>query len=246
MSKKHLLLARKQKKFEMKLSTSNKIIISDVFKRFKKSILDSNNTKLSQEINNQLKIDYMGFEEDLSNALSDMIIKNIDKTITYYTEIYSWNITKKQILGIEDTILKNWTKKYAAKKVTKISETTKNILNKIISDNQGLSGKGLVKEILSKVDDMSDTRAATIARTETSSAINNTSLKTAKSAKMKKKRYIHIGGRYTSRDNHKRLNGKVIGIDEDFDFGTAKAPCPHHPTLPVSEIVNCNCLITFE
>lgn len=246
MSKKYLLLARKQKKFEIKLSTDNKIIISAVFKRLKKSILDNNNTKLSQEFNNQLKIDYIGFEEDLNNALSKIIIKNIDKTIAYYTEIYNWNLSKKQIVGIKDKILKNWTNKYAAKKVAKISETTKNILNKIIHDNQGLSGKGLIKEIVSKVDDMSDTRAATIARTETSSAINNTSLNTAKAAKMKKKRYIHIGGRYASRDNHKRLNGKIIGIDEDFDFGTAKAPCPHHPTLPVSEIVNCNCLITFE
>ncbi|MEG2347269.1 MAG: phage minor head protein [Cetobacterium sp.] len=158
-------------------------------------------------------------------------------------------MTKSKVAGIKDRMLNEYNKKYAAKKVTQMTETTKNVLNGVLTDSQakGLGIKDTLKNILDKVEDMRLSRAKTIARTETSSAINNTSLRTAKEAKMKKKTWVWIGGRYTFRENHRRLNGLTIGIDEYFDLGKGiKTLSPHHPSLPASEVCNCSCLILFK
>lgn len=234
------------KRFETKLSERNRKQLKKMFIDFRK-IIEKDNSNFS--VFDDIKIDFDIFKKLAKKTLTEIFIYNVKSTLNTYTKLFGWELSKTKLQGIRDIMINNYNKKYGADKVTQITETTRKILNDVIvkSQDKGLGLNGIVKEIVTRVDDMSITRAKTIARTETSSAINNTSLKTAKISKMKKKKWIHIGGRYTSRENHKSLNNKTIGIDELFDLGNGvKALCPHHQDLPAKEVINCNCLIIFK
>lgn len=238
-------IAKQLKRFEFRLAERNRKEFSKMFHEFKRIIeKDNSNFGISD-----VKINYEKFKELAKKYMFDVFAYNVKSTLKMYSKIFDWNIPKNKISGIRDEIINEYNRKYGAGKVLRITETTRKILNNVIvkAQDEGLSLGAIVKEITSSVENMSIYRAKTIARTETSSAINNTSLKTAKAAKMKNKKWIHIGGRYTSRENHKKLNNKIIGIDELFDLGNGiKAMCPHDPDLPVGEIVNCNCIIIFK
>lgn len=239
-------IAKKLKRYEKRLSDRNYREIRKVFIKFKE-IIRKDNSNFSKYI--QLKLDFEKFNEMLKKTLINIFIFNVKSTIKTYTALFGWELSKNKISSITDILIKHYNEKYAAKKVVRITETTRKIINNIITNSQieGLAMKEIVKKVLESVENMSIYRAKTIARTETSSSINNTSLRTAKASGMKKKGWIHIGGRYTSRSNHKRLNNKWININEYFDLGNGlKTLCPHHPSLPASEVVNCNCLIIFK
>lgn len=237
------------KRYEARLSERNRKKLKSMFLEFKDAIKkDNSNFSLAFKIE-EINIDYEKFKELAKKYLTEIFMYNVNSVIKTYSKMFGWELSKTKLNGIRDLMINEYNTKYAASKVVKITDTTRKILNNVIfkSQDEGLGLKAIVDEILSKIDDMSIHRAKTIARTETSSAINNTSLKMAKTAKTKKKKWIHIGGRYTSRENHKALNNKVIGIDELYDLGRGiKAPCPHHPSLPVGEVVNCSCIIIFK
>lgn len=237
--------AKYLKRFEARLSNRNRKKLQKMFLEFAK-IIKADNANFGV---NNIKVDYEKFKELAKKCLMEIFMYNVNTIIKVYSKIFDWKIPRPKISGIRDELINNYNKTYGAMKVTRITETTKKILNNVIvkAQDQGLGFDSIVKEILESVKTMSVSRAKTIARTETSSAINNVSLKTATTAKMKKKKWVHIGGRYTSRENHKRLNNKIISIDELFNLGNGiKAMCPHDPNLPVGEIVNCNCIIIFK
>lgn len=240
-------IAKKLKRYEKRLSYRNYKEFQKMFLEFKE-IIKKDNSNFT-EFDRQLKIDFDKFNELLKKYLVETFIFNVKSVIKTYTRMFGWELSKNKISSITDVLIKHYNEKYSAKKVAKISETTRKIINNVItkSQSEGLDLKSTMNKIMESIDGMSQYRARTIARTETSSSINNTSLKTAKASGMKKKCWIHIGGRYTSRANHKRLNNKWIGIDEYYNLGNGiKTLCPHHPSLPASEIINCNCLIIFK
>lgn len=233
------------KRYEARLSERNRKQLKKMFVEFE-NIVKNDNSNFSVD---RIKIDYEKFKELAKKYLTEIFVYNVNSVIKTYSKLFGWESYKNKLNGIKDLVINEYNTKYAASKVSKITDTTRKILNGVIykSQDEGLGLNVIVNEILSKIQDMSIYRAKTIARTETSSAINNTSLKMAKTAKTKNKKWIHIGGRYTSRENHKALNNKVIGIDELYDLGNGiKALCPHHPDLPVGEIVNCSCIIIFK
>lgn len=234
------------KRYEKKLSALNQKEFKQMFSEFKR-IVENDNSNFSEF--SKIEINYERFKELAKAYLVKVFEYNVKSTIRTYTKLFGWGLSKTKIANIRDVMLSNYNKKYAAKKATQLTDTTKEILNNIIkkSQDEGLGLKGIVEAITTRIEDMGINRARTIARTETSSAINNTSMKTADESGMEEKGWVHIGGRYTSRDNHKRLNGKWIPIDKKWDLGNGiTAMCPHDPDLPIGELVNCNCLQIYR
>ena len=93
---------------------------------------------------------------------------------------------------------------------------------------------------------MTEQRASTIARTETSKSINTTSYETAKNV-MKEKCWIHVGGKKTYRPHHKAISNKWVDIDYKWKLKDGiETEYPHQDSLPVSEVVRCSCLIIFR
>lgn len=239
-------IALKLKRYEKRLSNRNYKEFDKCFELFYNKI-QADNSNFANFSN--IHIDYDEFARLIKEYLIKVFTYNVNSVVSTYSKLFKWTLTKSKVAGIKDRMLNEYNKKYAAKKVAQMTETTKKVLNGVLTDSQakGLGMKDTLKNILGKVEDMRLSRAKTIARTETSSAINNTSLRTAKEAKMKKKTWVWIGGRYTFRENHRRLNGLTIGIDEYFDLGKGiKTLSPHHPSLPASEVCNCSCLILFK
>lgn len=243
--KSYKTITRELKQFEEKLARRNTKQMDKLFLEFRKDLEKQLGVTFAEK---KVIISYESFIKSLELVLTNIFKYNVSRTIQKYSDVFKWNVSAKITKSVKDKMLRAWNKKYSARKIKQISDTTKERLNKVITNSQekGLSYNDTVKAILSNVDDMRVGRARTIARTETSSAINNTSNKTAEEVGMDEKGWIHIGGKYASRSNHSKLNGKWIKLNELFDLGDYKAKFPHDPSLPASEVVNCNCLVIYR
>ena len=244
--KNYKVIARDLKRFEERLAKRNTKVMADFFLWFRKDLEKQLGVKFAEK---KVIISYERFNKKLKLVLNEIIKYNIVRTISKYSEVFKWSVSAKITKSVRDKILRDWNKKYSSKKVTRMADTTKKRLGAVIANSQdkGLSYKDTVKAILNNVNDMRIGRARTIARTETSSAINNTSNATAEEVGMDEKGWLHIGGKYTSRSNHVALNNTWIKLNELFDLGNGlKARFPHDPNLPASEVVSCNCLTIYR
>lgn len=134
-----------------------------------------------------------------------------------------------------------WAKKYAAQLVTKINESTKQLLADAISKHLSTPGSTLgdLQKEIQGVMTASDGRARLIAQTEITRSYAEGNLATWKeSGAIEKKRWR------TNNDSKvceicAPLNGKVIGLDESFGedvFGEEMDGPPAHP--------GCRCWVT--
>ena len=169
--------------------------------------------------------------------------------INYFMDVWNRNIVTDKIQPIKNKIYNRELNKKVAKKVTKISETFRSILNTRISElaESGLGARDIAKEVikLSK-GEIGKKRALLIAREETSQVLARTNHTTAVSAKLETKTWIHAGGGKTDRVNHLALDGVTIPAKEYFQVGDYKALYPKHDILPAKELINCYCLCFYN
>lgn len=249
MTKRELrLLTRETKLLERRLIARNKKKVKALFLDFAKKISVDNGLAYAD---NKIivKIDYEWLLKKTRNVLESIYLYNFDEVSSYFQNVYKKKLDRKVIAGIKDYFLNDWNKKHALEKAKFITQTTRKKLNAVIVEAQekGLAHKSIVERIINAAGNMSKQRADTIARTETSTSINTTNYHIAEQAKMKKKGWIHVGGKKKDRENHKKLNGLFIDLKESFDLGKGiKAKYPHESGLPASEVVRCGCLMVFE
>ena len=150
-------------------------------------------------------------------------------------------VPKKLIPVVRNETLEKLGEKVISEKVTSITNTTKNTINKIITNGQkqGMNTKEIAKEIKEKVKHMSNTRAMRIAKTETSQTATTVYHEGLVQAKLEKT-WWHVGGGKTDRESHLACDGETIPADETFSNGLSH---PHELGADASEIVNCNCVL---
>lgn len=245
--KKEVQKIKKLKILEKRLSSRNKKRISKVFLELEKKILKDNGEKY--DLKTIVSIDFEWLYKKLKDEMGILYYYTFEETLKGFQNIYKKKLTEKVIKGIRDSFLKNWNQQNAAKQATRMTNTTKNILNRIITNGQeaGISHNEMVSQIRNSVKAMSEQRASTIARTETSKSVNTTSFETSKRIGMKEKCWIHVGGKKTYRAHHKELHGKWVKIDGKYKLKNGvEAEYPHEAGLPASEVVRCSCLIIFR
>jgi SPP1 gp7 family putative phage head morphogenesis protein len=118
----------------------------------------------------------------------------------------------------------------------------------VLSDSveNGESIGKIIKALLGACDDVYDdmdgTRAARIARTETSGAMNFGSYATYKTEGVGKKEWLATQDDRT-RDDHADpdVDGQVRPIDDAFDVGDDQLMYPGDPDGDADEVVNCRC-----
>lgn len=248
MNKKYRKIAREYQRLEKRLVNKNKKVIKKAFLEIRQKIIEDNGAENKDQLA-AIILKWTEIQNIFARKLKIIYANTFEEVLKAFQKGYEKELKPKKIRGIRDYFLEKWNKKNAAKQAKKITETTRKALNEIITKAQveGIPHKQVVKEILDKVEDMSKTRADTIARTETSKSINTTSFETAKESGMLEKCWIHIGGKKTFRPHHKALNGKWIKIDDVFIVKDGiVARYPHDEKLPVGEIVRCSCLIIFR
>lgn len=208
----------------------------------------------ADDIENQLNkddfitIDYSHLIRGLKRTLLNVFQRSVKKSVRWTKTLFGWHLENSDINAVTDEAINEYNRKYSAEKIKGIEHTTRETINKIITKGQadGLTGKQIKKLIVEKVRDMSEARAMTIARTETSNAINITTHNTAEYSGMTKKTWLHVGGGKEDRPAHLALDGKTIGIKEYFMVNGHQCLYPHDPNLPASEVINCYCVAIYE
>lgn len=96
---------------------------------------------------------------------------------------------------------------------------------------------------------LGETRAETIARTETIGAWNNASLGTTRALPVDTrpgyKTWLCTMDRRT-RPTHWLVDGTTVPLDAQFEVGDVLMTGPHDPTAPPEETINCRCTLVYS
>lgn len=236
------ILANKVRLLTAREENENERIIAAVFNEFANNIDNSLNKGLDFDI------DYDFFSKKLKTALTNCFNKSSKRAAEWCKTLFGWKLENSDIEAIHNTSLNEYNKRYSAKKVKGITESTKDAINRIIEREQakGLNYKKISDIIVNEVKGMSKGRATTISRTETSNSINSTTNTAAVEAGMTFKTWLHVGGGKEDRESHLALDGKTIKLREYFNVGGSLALYPHDPNLPPGQLINCHCIVIYS
>ena len=140
-----------------------------------------------------------------------------------------------------------WIDKNGLQKCVDMNQTTKDKLKKRLSasieEGQGLQQQitNILDEAESVYEEMSTTRAALIARTESCSTENYGIVSTYKVEGIEKKEFLAARDDRT-REDHADADGQIVGIDEPFEVGGEEMDYPGDPACSASNICNCRCV----
>ena len=188
-------------------------------------------------------------------AMSASIRNDVATTIEpFYREIiFSFakrtfaNRYSQKAIQDYDGIYKQFMQEIGGTRITEISDTTRQIINKTILDNQSAGVAEISKAINEKMSPrFTKGRASTIARTETHTASSFAIQKQAENFEEPnmRKRWI-ASNDDRSRGTHLAVNGTEVGIDEDFIVGGKRMKYAGDPRGGAREVINCRCVIAY-
>lgn len=168
---------------------------------------------------------------------------------------------KKDITVISDLIIENdafnkWVEKYGLAKSTELNQTTKKELlkklRKTLAEGMAESMPKLKKQLQESAKDvfeeLSNTRAYLIARTESGASVNVGQLATYKATGIERKEWLSTLDDRT-RESHLQMDGVIANIDETFEVenltegGIDNMLYPLDPNGSAGNVCNCRCTI---
>ena len=196
------------------------------------------------------KITMQDIKWDVLKSRLDIVLSTNSKRSTksfvnFLNKLFDFKLKTDKIEAVENEAVNQYAKGLA-KKVTYVTETTKNQIASLIDNNKGLNTNDLAKLINEKFVEISKGRARTIARTESANLFNNANLNTAKEVGMKYKTYIHGVNSPNERPHHKALSGTKLKFDEKFVLNGIECDTPHDNSLPAREVCNCSCIVQYS
>lgn len=232
---------RKLANYNYRLALQNQPLIQDVFNKWINEELKKINK--AEDFN----FNYQSLSKALKGAFNQLYRNTINKASNWLNNTFNYKLTEEQIPIVRNKSMEDYNDKFASDKVKGVTNFTKTRINSIIKVGQA---EGMnVREISEEIDKYikNPSRSLTIARTETSNAVNNTNFNSATEAGLKYKTWWHTGAGKTSRKNHQAISGTKVRIGTKFNLGKGiKADYPHDPSLPPSEVINCYCIVTFS
>ena len=242
-------MAKKQKTKKIKLTNSQKKILAKrqlkmrnrlILKQFNRLRLVFKQLRGEIDVNEQMFLSEFAWETFSSQLFKELkkgILETVSETSNFL--VTHRGIDEKLIPAVKNKTLKALSEKVIAEKVTNITKTTKDILNKIIVRGQesGINIKDIAEEITQKVKGMEKKRAMIIARTETATTATTTYHNGLEQAGLEKT-WWHVGGGKTDRETHLKCDKETIPANETFSCGLKH---PHQLGAPASEIINCHC-----
>lgn len=150
---------------------------------------------------------------------------------------------------IADSVMSDWLRSTGLQKITQITSTTKDDIERVISEgiSDGLGEKEIANLIKITAPNKSASRSQTIARTEAHGAANYAANETAKAMDVEFKREWVSAETERSRDSHIAADGQTVGMYEAFKVGGYKLMTPGDSSLgaPAKEVINCMCSVVF-
>lgn len=240
---------KKRKTKKVKLTNSQKKILAKrqlkmrnrlILKLFGRLRLVFKQLRGDIDVNEQMFLSEFAWETFASQLFRELkkgILETVSETSNFL--ITHRGIDEKVIPAVKNKTLKALSKKVIAEKVTNITKTTKDILNKIIVRGQesGTNIRDIAKEITKKIRGMEKKRAMIIARTETAATSTTTYHNGLEQAGLEKT-WWHVGGGKTDRETHLKCDKETRKPNEKFSCGLLY---PHQLGAPASEIINCHC-----
>ena len=196
------------------------------------------------------KITMQDLKWDILKSRLDIVLSTNSKRSTksfvnFLNKLFDFKLKTDKIESVENETVNQYAKELA-KKVTYVTETTKNQIALLIDNNKGLNTNDLAKLINEKFVEISKGRAKTISRTESANLFNNANLNTAKEVGMKYKTWIHGVNSPNERSHHKALSGTKLKFDEKFVLNGIECDTAHDNSLPAREVCNCSCIVQYS
>ena len=196
------------------------------------------------------KITMQDIKWDVLKSRLDIMLSTNSKRSTkafvnFLNKLFDFKLKTDKIEKVENEAVNQYAKELA-KKVTYVTETTKNQIASLIDNNKGLNTNDLAKLINEKFVEISKGRARTISRTESANLFNNANLNTAKEVGMKYKTWIHGVNSPNERPHHKALSGTKLKFDEKFVLNGIECDTAHDNSLPAREVCNCSCIVQYS
>jgi hypothetical protein len=216
---------------------------------------------------NQDTLGVIGAEQghiDRMTKLMNMLWKESGKLFSYrFLDFVKTGLVRKdyQILNTEtmDKIVSNWALAYGAQKITQITSTTIRDIKFIVSRGiqEGWTEKEVAAQISLLAPSKSDSRAQTIARTETHSASQAIQFEAAEILELdmvkvwttaidERTRTIADGAQF----DHVGADGQRVGLNETFTIegvnGNEDLLYPGDPAGSAGNVISCRCILTYE
>ena len=239
----------KKKMKKIKLTNSQKKIIAKRQLKMRNRLIKKQFNRLRlvfKQLRGEIDVDeqmflsefaWETFSSQLFNELKKGILETVSETSNFL--VTHRGIDKKLIPAVKNKTLKILSKKVIAEKVTNITKTTRDILNKIIVHGQesGTNIRDIAKEITKKIRGMEKKRAMVIARTETATTATTTYFNGLEQAGLDKT-WWHVGGGKTDRESHLKCDKETKKANEKFSCGLMH---PHELDADAKDIINCHC-----
>ena len=130
-------------------------------------------------------------------------------------------------------------------RITMVSETLRNQIVNVIGEGQatGSTLPEISKNLRTLSRSIPRFRADMIARTEVHGAANYGADEAAKATGLKlRKEWVAVGDART-RDEHESMDGTVVDMDQEFNFGSYRLMYPGDRSGPARGVINCRCQI---
>ena len=253
--------------FDSKARSKEYLFVTSVKKIAKKQSADIlGKVKELEEVNdatiNNLANDY--FQKECDEAVKRGLAKAWLESMEGGRENAKIALEGKKsitVIGIEELTnetFNKWVDRYGLMKSTEINQTSKKnllkslrkVLAESIENGDGLeeTKKKLVEASRSVFDELSDTRAYMIARTESGASVNIGQVATYKASGLGKKEWLSTLDSRT-RESHLEMNGQIANIDETFEVenyaegGVDNMLYPLDPNGSAGNVVNCRCSV---
>lgn len=171
-----------------------------------------------------------------------------------YRDVYTatYHQTKQERTGVTDFLDKqlSWLSRRAANLIADISQALMDYIRNIIMDgvNKGWSNDRITREIYDSADDISRTRAATIARTETHNSATAAMSETIDSLgiDVRTKQWLSAGDQRV-RPSHVAMDGVTVPYSEPFQTEDGDCMFPGDDSLGMDEsgLINCRCTCLY-
>lgn len=136
----------------------------------------------------------------------------------------------------------------SAKKVTSITETTRNelriILASAVKDGMSIPNTAAMINRLTSI--RNRRRARTIARTEVVGAGNFGSIEAAAGTGLQLEKIWIATQDDRTRDSHREADGQTVGLRDKFSVQGESLDYPHDPTAAASNVINCRCAQAYK
>ena len=133
------------------------------------------------------------------------------------------------------------------RRITNIAETTRSqIVRQVLrGQEEGLGVDQIATNIARNVSGIAKLRGALIARTETHGAANHGADASARETGLQlKKEWIAVEDERT-RDQHRGVDGDIVGMDDTFTVGGENLRYPGDPMGSAENTINCRCAVGY-